>query len=982
VAGTFLWQTGSGSFGSAANWLDIGNGGTVAAAPPGVADTATLDGPVSGSAQTVSGGGAVASLDVTGRTLLTGAYAAGAVSIGDANAAGTLTLSGASVVVSGTLTLGASPSPAGTLAVTSSSTLQAAALAMFALSTLSVDSSSVAEIGLAGGAQAGVLTVDARATLTAANGTVRAPVVNSGIIAATSYGLAITGTVTGGGTLEVGAGARLDLSYGGAASTQTVAFLANTGTLFTPPSGLDAGVTGFSVGDAIVVGQSIDGASFINFGGGYGVLSLTLAGSTVAQVPLVGNYATVSFLASGQTVTELASGGGGSGPASGGTPGPDVYAWTADGGDWRIAGNWWDQTAGANPAAVAPGVSNLVTVGGPTGASFQVLTGPGNAASLTFTGNTAVTGTIDAAALVVGGSAPGQLLVQAGASVIAGSAQVVPGTLTVSGAGATLAVAGTLVLGNGSQTAALSVASHGAAQAGAVILNVLASIQIDAVSRFEVGTSGGAAAGVLTVDAGATLAATGGSIAANIADAGTISVSTRQLSLTGAVSGAGILQIGTGGSLDLSYGSAASSVTIDFAGAGGALFTPVTGFAGDIAGFAAGDVIGVGQSVDTASWAQTSAGQGLLTLSDGGTPVTALALLGNYAGQPFIASGHAVSVASVPCYAAGTRILTDAGEVAVEDLAVGDTVVTVATGVARRTIVWAGRRTVDCAAETALRPVVVAADAFGPGAPRRQLMLSPDHAVLVDGFLVPIRYLINGATICRDDARDEVTYVHIELDAHDAVLAEGLACESFLDTGNRGELGLGGESAPDDPVTRRDRALAIWQARGCAPLLIEGAHLAALHRRLMARAAALGWRTTEDARPELHVERGRVRVWRCGTRLVARLPPGAGALRLLSRAAVPIEFNPECPDRRRLGVAVRRVVVDGRVLDLDDAAFAEGWHPPESGAAGAWRWTDGAAVLRCAGAEMVTLALLPVLRYWQFDGSVEHPAENTAVLLV
>ena len=70
MAGTFLWQTGSGSFGSAANWLDIGNGGTVAAAPPGVADTATLDGPVSGSAQTVSGGGAVASLDVTGRTLL------------------------------------------------------------------------------------------------------------------------------------------------------------------------------------------------------------------------------------------------------------------------------------------------------------------------------------------------------------------------------------------------------------------------------------------------------------------------------------------------------------------------------------------------------------------------------------------------------------------------------------------------------------------------------------------------------------------------------------------------------------------------------------------------------------------------------------------------------------------------------------------------------------------------------------------------
>ena len=91
------------------------------------------------------------------------------------------------------------------------------------------------------------------------------------------------------------------------------------------------------------------------------------------------------------------------------------------------------------------------------------------------------------------------------------------------------------------------------------------------------------------------------------------------------------------------------------------------------------------------------------------------------------------------------------------------------------------------------RPIRILAHAFGKGAPLRDLRLSPDHAVFVDGALVPIRYLLNGTTIARE-AVAEVTYYHIQLEnsagapSHEIVYAEGLPVESYLNTGNRSAL--------------------------------------------------------------------------------------------------------------------------------------------------------------------------------------------------
>jgi hypothetical protein len=196
----------------------------------------------------------------------------------------------------------------------------------------------------------------------------------------------------------------------------------------------------------------------------------------------------------------------------------------------------------------------------------------------------------------------------------------------------------------------------------------------------------------------------------------------------------------------------------------------------------------------------------------------------------------------VACFAAGTLLLGPAGEIAVEALAAGMRVATVSGRLA--TIAWVGRRTLAVgrhADPASVMPIRVAAGAFGGGVPHRDLLLSPDHAVLVEGVLIPVRHLANGAGIAPVKVA-AVTYFHVELDRHDAVLAHGLACESYLDTGNR--YGFEGEAVlalhPDFAgMDAEAHAMAVWRARACAPIATEPGdrRIRAAHIRLLARAA-------------------------------------------------------------------------------------------------------------------------------------------------
>lgn len=144
------------------------------------------------------------------------------------------------------------------------------------------------------------------------------------------------------------------------------------------------------------------------------------------------------------------------------------------------------------------------------------------------------------------------------------------------------------------------------------------------------------------------------------------------------------------------------------------------------------------------------------------------------------------AINTVNCFLAGTLIATPQGEKAIETLRAGDLVLT-ADGrsipvrfVSRQTIVpmfHDGPRA---------RPVRISKGALGDNLPVRDLLVSPGHAIFVDGLLVRAGALVNGSSITQAAAMPEpFVYYNVECDQHELIVAEGLACESFLDEAPR-----------------------------------------------------------------------------------------------------------------------------------------------------------------------------------------------------
>jgi hypothetical protein len=138
------------------------------------------------------------------------------------------------------------------------------------------------------------------------------------------------------------------------------------------------------------------------------------------------------------------------------------------------------------------------------------------------------------------------------------------------------------------------------------------------------------------------------------------------------------------------------------------------------------------------------------------------------------------------CFLGGTHIATPDGEVPVETLAAGDLVRTADGGVAP--VRWVGLKTVSTLFADKLRmmPIRITAGALGGNLPHRDLLVSPDHAMLIDGILVQAAALANGGSIRQETAMPErFTYYHIELASHELILAEGAASETFVDNAGR-----------------------------------------------------------------------------------------------------------------------------------------------------------------------------------------------------
>ena len=319
-------------------------------------------------------------------------------------------------------------------------------------------------------------------------------------------------------------------------------------------------------------------------------------------------------------------------------------------------------------------------------------------------------------------------------------------------------------------------------------------------------------------------------------------------------------------------------------------------------------------------------------------------------------SGNGFVTITPVCYCLGTRIKTARGEIAVEDLAIGDLAVT-ASGSARP-VKWIGHRRIDLTAHPrpeTVAPIRIERDAFADGMPHRDLLVSPDHAIFADGMLICARQLVNGTTIRHERDWTAVDYYHVELDQHAILLAEGLPAESYIDTGNSGFFANSGAPLVLHPDLTDEIDYPTREAGSCAPFVTDEASVQPVWQRVADRAAAIGRPapprvTTMDADLRLVADRRTIKpMFSDSNRVIFVLPRGAHEVRLVSRAQSPTEARPWLGDRRRLGVRVKRIVLRGtgetREVPVDHPDLNQGWWGIEQDGPMMSRWTDGEAAL-------------------------------------
>ena len=148
--------------------------------------------------------------------------------------------------------------------------------------------------------------------------------------------------------------------------------------------------------------------------------------------------------------------------------------------------------------------------------------------------------------------------------------------------------------------------------------------------------------------------------------------------------------------------------------------------------------------------------------------------------------GFSIALREAACFMPGTMIRTPDGEIAVETITRGDSVVTSDGQVER--VIWVGRQTISMLFADPLRvlPVRIRAGALAENVPSRDFLVSPDHAILVGGVLIQAGALVNGTSVAREtNVPQTFTYYHVELENHSLILADNTPAETFIDNVDR-----------------------------------------------------------------------------------------------------------------------------------------------------------------------------------------------------
>jgi autotransporter passenger strand-loop-strand repeat protein len=698
-------------------------------------------------------------------------------------------------------------------------------------------------------------------------------------------------TISGGGTATsttVSSGAEMVTNAGGVASRSLVlsgAIELNNG--LTTSSVLSGGVQFVALGTALDTQVYAGGFEFTDFG---------ISRDTVIHA---GGVERASGTAIGTVVEN-----GGLLQAQGVVSGTVVQAagllLVSSGGSARAtdlqAGGVMVLLAGAS-ASLTSGTGFTISTGTvalPVGGGFAI-----NPASATLTsGGTeyVLSGGTNRSSVIEAGAVQ---LVQDGVAVSA----VIAGLQSVTLGG----TASATVVAGGMEIVASGVALGTVVDGGTMLVEAAGAAQGVTVAGGAAVLAGGTASAV-TVSAGGDFV-----VQAGTASAVTIASGGNAYLAGGTLAG---VTLGSGGVFEIASGTLAGAVI--FGTSGGTLYVeaPVSGAV--LSNFAAGAVIDL---PNLASGTATLTGE-TLAVTDGTTTYN-FDLVGdagmNLATAPDSGAGTLVAIPAL-CFCAGTRIATPGGERRVETLAIGEAVNTTD---GPRWIKWIGVRRYAATTHPDLVPVEISAGAIADGVPKRALLVSPGHGIAIEDGLFAAGRLVNGRSVRQPARAADIWYVHIELEGHALVFAEGCLAETFLDEAQREIFDNAAEFAALYPGP-------VVPKRPCLMRHEEGFLLASVQRRLAARAGV------PATVPVLGALRGFVDV--LGGGRVAGWAQNVAQ----PEEAVTLDI---CVN----GVPVRRVLANGFRADLRAVGIGSGCHAfslvlPHRGVVSVRRTEDGAVL--------------------------------------
>lgn len=345
------------------------------------------------------------------------------------------------------------------------------------------------------------------------------------------------------------------------------------------------------------------------------------------------------------------------------------------------------------------------------------------------------------------------------------------------------------------------------------------------------------------------------------------------------------------------------------------------------------------------------------TLNNGSTITLNVVGIGNYGYE--LSSDLNGNLTFEICFLAGTMIETADGFRAIETINIGHLVMTYAPQTQRkiaRPVTWIARQNkivnTNLTKDEAGYPVRILKNALADNVPDKDLLITSEHCLFLNGKLVPVRMLVNGYSIFYDTTITNYEYFHIETDEHSILIADGTLAESYLDTGNRHLF------ADPNMATNVIHTKKRWNYAAAAPLSVARDFVEPIYQEIVNR---IDYDTLKDNSDHFNITKddGLYLITNKGIAITNKtitddkkvlftLPPDTTGVWIVSRASRPCDvMGSFIDDRRYLGVLIGDIQLhSGKQSYTIDTHLSEeslsGWDVQE---AVPCRWTNGKAFL-------------------------------------